>query len=94
MFSKHPVLKGCYQGLRVSAHNLQTEAGRFSTSKTPGDERFCPYSKTMNIFLVEGQIRFLIVCSLFSEDRQSFLENIRRNFPSTASINDFNMTHG
>ena len=39
--------------LRVSAHSLQIEAGRFSRNKTPRDERFCPYCKSLNIFSVE-----------------------------------------
>ena len=70
--------------LRVSAHNLQTEAGRFIKNKTPRDKRFFPHCKTLNIFLIEGEIHFFLACSLFSEDSQSFLENIHRNFSSTA----------
>ena len=77
--------------LRVSAHNLQIEAGRFSKNKTPRDERFCPYCKSLKIFSVEDEIHFLLTCHLYSEKRQRFSENIHRHFPSTASLNDINM---
>ena len=42
--------------LRVGAHNLQIETGRFSKNKTPRDERFCPYCKTLNTLAVEDEI--------------------------------------
>ena len=50
-----------------------------------------PLLQPLNIFSVEDEIHFLLACSLFSDDCQSFLENIHRNFPSTASLNDLNM---
>ena len=77
--------------LRMSAHNLQIEIGRFSKNKTPRDERFCPYCKTLNTLAVEDEIHFLLVCSLFNKERQRFLVEIHRIFPSTASLNDLNM---
>ena len=77
--------------LRVSAHNLQIETGRFSKNKTPRDERFCPYCKTLNIDAVENEVHFLLSCSLFNEERQKFLEEIYESFPNTASLNELNM---
>ena len=77
--------------LRVSAHNLQIEIGRFSTKNTPRDERFCPYCKSQNVFAVENEIHFVLACSLYNEERNVFLEEICRDFPTTASLNDFNM---
>ena len=76
---------------RVSAHNLQIETGRFRKSKTPRDERFCPYCKTLNIFTVEDEVHFLLACPLFNKEHQKFLEGIHRAFHPTASLNDFNM---
>ena len=77
--------------LRISAHNLQIETGRFSKNKTPREERFCPYCKTLNIFTVENEVHFLLSCSLFNEERQKFLDEIHRTFPNTATLNEFNM---
>ena len=77
--------------LRMSAHNLQIETGRFSKNKTPRDERFWPYCKTLNTLAVEDEIHFLLTCSLFNEERKRFLVVIHIIFPSTALLNDFNM---
>ena len=77
--------------LRLSAHNLQVETGRFNKTKTPRDQRFCLYCKTLNIFIVEDEIHFLLVCSLFNEERQRFLEEIHKKFPATVLLNDRNM---
>ena len=77
--------------LRVSAHNLQIETGRFSKNKTPRDQRFCPYCKTLNIFTVEDEIHFLLTCSLFNDERRIFLQKVYRTSPTTASLNKLNM---
>ena len=77
--------------LLVSAQKLQLETGRFSKKKIPRDERFCSYCKTLNTLAVEGKIHFLLICSLFNEERQSFLDEIHRIFLSTASLNDSKM---
>ena len=58
--------------LRISAHNLQIETGRFSENKTPRGERFCPYCKTSDIFKVEDEVHFLVTCPLFNKERQFF----------------------
>ena len=77
--------------LRISAHNLQIETGRFSKNKTPREDRFGPYCKTLNIFSVEDEIHFLLSCSRFNADRQKFLQEIYRTFPNTATLNELNM---
>ena len=77
--------------LRISAHNLQIETGRFSKNKTPRDERFCPYCKTLDIFKVEDEVHFLLTCPLFNEERQIFLQKIHKTFPNTSALNEFNM---
>ena len=77
--------------LRRSAHNLHIETGRFSKNRTPRDERFCPYCKTMNIFTVENEVHFLLSCSLLNEEGQKFLEQVYRNFPNTALLSELNL---
>ena len=72
--------------LRISAHNLQIETGRFSKNKTPRDERFCPYCKTLDIFKVEDEVQFLLTCPLFNEERQIFLRKIHKTFPNTLNV--------
>ena len=58
--------------LRVSAHNLQIETGRFSKIKTHRDKRFCPYYKTLNIFTVEDEINFVLACPLLMKNVKGF----------------------
>ena len=77
--------------LRLSAHNLHIETGRFSKNRTPRDERFCPYCKTMNIFKVENEVHFLLSCSLLNEERQKFLEQVYRKFSNTALLSELNL---
>ena len=59
--------------LRFSAQNLEIETGRFSKRKTPRDERFCLYCKSKNILRVENEIRFVLACPLYKEERRIFL---------------------
>ena len=77
--------------LRLSAHNLQIETGRFSKTKTPRDERFCLYCKSKNILTVENEIHFVLACPLYMEERRKFLEEIHTSFPTTASLNNLSM---
>ena len=77
--------------LRLSAHNLQIETGRFSKKKTPRDERFCLYCKSQNTFTVENEVHFVLACPLYNEQRRLFLEEIYRYFPTTALLDDYNM---
>ena len=77
--------------LRLSAHNLHIETGRFSKNRTPRDKRLCPYCKTMNIFTVENDVHFLLSCSLLNEEQQKFLEQVYRNFPNTALLSELNL---
>ena len=59
---------------QVSAYNLQIETGRFSKNKTPRDECFCPYCKTLNTLEGEDEIHFLLACSLSNEMLGNFLQ--------------------
>ena len=77
--------------LRVSAHNLQIETGRFNKIKTPREERFCIYCKTQNVSSVENEVHFLLSCPLYRDERKNFLDTIHRIAPSTMSLNDQNM---
>ena len=77
--------------LRLSAHNLQIEIGRFSKTKIPRDERFCFYCKSKNILTAENEIHFVLACPLYKEQRRIFLEAIHKSFPTIASLNNLSM---
>ena len=70
--------------LRLSAHNLRIETGRFCGSNNiPRAERICEYCKTLGIHVLEDEAHFLIECPLFSSEREPILNKIKEKFPST-----------
>ena len=77
--------------LRLSAHTLQIETGRFCKIKTPRNERFCQYCKALNISTVEDEIHFFLTCPLYNDERKQLFDSIYRNFPNTASLNEQNL---
>ncbi len=62
--------------LRLSAHNLQIEAGRFHKNETRRDERFSLFCKTTNVFEIENEIHFLLTYPLFDIERKKAFEII------------------
>ena len=77
--------------LKLSAHNLQIEIGRFSKRKIPKDKRFCLYCKSKNFLTVENESHFVLTCPLYKEQRRIVLEAIHKRFPTTASLNNLSM---
>ena len=77
--------------LRLSAHNLQIETGRYDMKKIPRAERYCAYCKSLGIFVLEDEIHFLIQCPLFAKERKIMLEPIFEEFPLTRSLGDRNI---
>jgi hypothetical protein len=43
--------------LRISAHSLAIETGRYGTTKIPADQKFCKFCPTN----VEDEVHFIIV---------------------------------
>ena len=58
--------------LRVSAHRLQIEVGRYTTPPTPLNSRFCKYCLT-EPRSVDSEFHFLFECNTFKLKRQCFL---------------------
>ena len=57
--------------LRLSAHNLEIEAGRYN--KTEIQDRLCPFCKTLGKIEVEDEAHFLIRCPQYKELRERYL---------------------
>ena len=55
--------------LRISAHKLNIEVGRYN--KTPRNERFC---KKCNTGEIEDEMHFLLLCNHFETDRKNILD--------------------
>ena len=84
-------VRSCFAKLRLNAHNLQIEIGRFGKTKTPRQERYCLFCKTLGIHAVEDEVHFITTCSLFTEERKICLDKIFARFPSTALLDNSNM---
>jgi hypothetical protein len=51
-------LRSMLTKLRISAHSLAIETGRYGTTKIPADQRFCKFCPTN----VEDEVHFLFQC--------------------------------
>ena len=61
--------------LRISAHNLHIERGRYARPPLPRDNRFCLYCKiTQNQLVVEDELHVLNDCPLYSKAISSYLD--------------------
>ncbi len=53
--------------LRISAHKLAIEMGRYSRPPTPADQRLCLNCETSQ---VEDEYQYLTQCSKYADDRE------------------------
>ena len=54
--------------IRLSAHSLAIETGRYGRPPVPATERFCKYCKDK----VENEIHFILDCPLYKSVRDKF----------------------
>ena len=63
--------------LRISAHSLQIELGRYSVPKTPADARYCKLCHAGNIGkYVEDEMHFMLKCSSYDDIRKILSEKL------------------
>ena len=62
--------------LRISAHGLAIETGRFTKPKKPIDKRICFHCKQL-----EDEYHFILKCKLYTSERKNFAEGLK-NFCS------------
>lgn len=67
-------LSSTYCKLRISAHKLYIERGRYTKPKTPIEKRLCLFC---NLNEVEDEFHFLMKCDLYSQLRSPFLDKLR-----------------
>ena len=66
--------------LRISAHQLAIETGRYAQPKTPIDKRIC-----FHCGLLEDEFHFIFQCSLYDEERH-ILEKSLLNFSELSLV--------
>ena len=74
--------------IRISAHNLMIEFGRYHKPKAiPREERLC---RNCNLNEVENEIHFLTLCSKYETERTELYKNISLKNANFATLNDTN----
>ena len=68
--------------LRVSAHNLAIERGRYTRPPTPRDERKCPHCPDD----IQDEKHFLLSCTRYDHDRQTLFNSVITHSPAFASL--------
>ncbi len=80
-------MRCCFAKLRLSAHNLHIETGRYSNRNIPREERYCLFCKTKNDLVIEDEIHFLTCCPLFATEREEMINSISEKYPSIKMLN-------
>jgi hypothetical protein len=73
-----------FSKLRLSAHSLHIETGRFCKPKTPVQDRICNYCKSSEI---EDELHFTIKCTLYDKERQNLYKELN-SFTNFRSLTD------
>ena len=66
---------------RLSSHNLHIETGRYSNKPTPKDGRICRYCDSISTYALEDEFHFVMVCLLYSGERNKLLIKIKERYP-------------
>lgn len=72
MFKRHS--RSLFSKLRVSAHTLMVEKGRYSSPKMPVHERIC---NQCDLNKVEDEYHFIIECSLYDSQRNKLFADLK-----------------
>ena len=64
--------------LRISAHPLRIESGRYCRPPLPPEQRVCQYC---NIDAVENEEHFILECTLYNDERHELLQSLGHIFP-------------
>ena len=74
----------------MSAHNLDIEAERFGKNKIPRSDRHCKYCLSLGIQVLGDEVRFVMICSRFQDDRKYLEAKITRVYPNVKRLNALN----
>ena len=71
--------------LRISAHRLAIERGRYTKPQTPAEKRLCKFCSGKSI---EDEYHFLMSCNYYHETRASLIMNITRECKNFANLKE------
>ena len=72
--------------LRLSAHSLRIQTGRYNTEGTPRNERYCQYCDSNNL---EDEHHFIVKCPLYANVRSKYLNRYIYTRPSMYKFVEF-----
>lgn len=72
-------LRIAFTKLRLSAHNLRIETGRYGRNRIDQNERLCLLCNTNN---VEDEFHFMFKCEVYSTLRKKYIKRLYSNRPS------------
>ena len=70
--------------LRISAHNLPIERGRYTSPKTPEEKRICPHCPSH----IGNEIHFITECSHFETERNTMYCTIIKLCPNFSNMSN------
>lgn len=71
--SPNIIVRKEFTKLRISAHQLQIEMGRYSRPKTPVEHRFCKFCNTGEI---EDEHHFILACPFYESERETLWKDL------------------
>ena len=92
-FTKEPYLTDCqnsahrksFAKLRLSAHKLQIETGRYSKERLPPDKRLCTICNNNEC---EDEFHFVMCCAKYSNLRQNLFQTVEKLYPHFKMLNN------
>ena len=79
-----------FSKLRMSAHNLEIEAGRFGKNRIPRSDRHCKYCLSLGTQVLGDEVHFVMMCPQFQEDRKRLETKIVNLFPNVIQLSVWN----
>ena len=77
-------LRFYFTRIRISAHSLRIQTGRFGNNYVPRNERFCNCCNTRDI---EDVYHFILICPLYDELRKTHIDSAIYRRPSVYKLN-------
>ena len=65
--------------IRISAHSLRIQTGRYARNRTPRNERFCIYCNTNDL---EDEFHFILICPCYTDIRKKYIRKYFHHHPS------------
>ena len=65
--------------IRISAHSLIIQTGRYARNRTPRNERYCIYCNTNDL---EDEFHFILICPCYSVIRKKYIHKYFYQHPS------------